>query len=244
MTPNDVIINEAAVRAFGLQDPANAIGKRLAADYGGVDTITVSAVVKDFHWSSLKDSYTPYIFVHNQFYNSYYSLKIDILDIQGSMDYIQAAYSSVFPEDPFNYYFLDEDFNRQYQADMQFANLFSVFSILAIIIACLGLFALVSVSAILRSKEISIRKVLGASIGKLMLLLVSEYICLLGVSAVLAIPAVIWGGKAWLKNYAYRVDIGVDLLLVPVIILFALVFLTVSYRAYSTAKKNPVKSLE
>ncbi|WP_086540132.1 ABC transporter permease, partial [Algoriphagus antarcticus] len=204
--PNDVIINEAAVRAFGLQDPANAIGKRLAADYGSVDTITVSAVVKDFHWSSLKDSYTPYVFVHNQFYNSYYSLKIDISDIQGSMDHIQAAYNSAFPEDPFNYYFLDEDFNRQYQADIQFANLFSAFSILAIIIACLGLFALVSVTAILRAKEVSIRKVLGASVGKLMLLLVREYIFLLGVSAVLAVPAVIWGGKAWLENYAYRVE--------------------------------------
>jgi putative ABC transport system permease protein len=242
--PNDVIINEAAVRAFGLQDPENAIGKRLAADYGGVDTITISAVVRDFHWSSLKDSYSPYVFVHNQSYNSYYSLKIDVSNIQSTIDHIQAAYKSAFPEDPFNYYFLDEDFNRQYQADIQFANLFSVFSVLAIFIACLGLFALVSVSAFLRAKEISIRKVLGASVGKLMFLLVREYIFLLGVSAFLAVPAVIWGGKAWLENYPYQVAIGLGVLLVPGIILFAIAFFTVSYQTYRRANTNPVKSLE
>lgn len=169
---------------------------------------------------------------------------MNVSDIQESIAHIQAVFTTAFPEDPFNYYFLDEDYNRQYQADLQFANLFSAFSILAIIIACLGLFALVSVSAILRSKEISIRKVHGASVGKLMHLLVKEYILLLSVSIVLAFPAIIWVGKAWLGNYPYRVNTGIDILIVPCVILFAIAFLTVSYQTFSTARKNPVKSLE
>lgn len=241
--PNDVIINEAAVKTFGLVNAENAIGKKLVADYGGVDTLTVSGVIKDFHWNSIKEAYSPHVFVHNQYYNSYYSLKLNVSDIQESIAHIQAAFSTAFPEDPFNYYFLDEDYNRQYQADLQFANLFSAFSILAIIIACLGLFSLVSVSAILRSKEISIRKVHGASVGRLMHLLVKEYILLLSVSTVLAFPAILWGGKLWLENYPYRVSTGIDVFLVPSLILFTIAFMTVGWQTFDTARKNPVKSL-
>lgn len=242
--PNDVIINSEAVKIFGLGDSESAIGQKLIADFGGVDTVTVSGVVKDFYWSSVKDIQTPHVFVHNLYYNSYYSLKINVNDIQSSIAHIQNSYNTAFPNDPFNYYFLDEDFNRQYQADLQFANLFSAFSLLAIFIACLGLFALVSVSAILRAKEMSIRKVLGASISKLILLLVQEYLLLMGVATFLAIPTIIWGGKAWLKNYPNKVTISIDLFILPSLILLLIALLTVGYQIYTTAKMNPAKALE
>ncbi|MEO0334537.1 MAG: FtsX-like permease family protein, partial [Bacteroidota bacterium] len=157
--------------------------------------------------------------------------------------HIKSTYQSIYNDDPFHYFFLDDNFNQQYQADLQFGNLFSAFSGLAIFIACLGLFALVSYSATLRIKEIGIRKVLGASISNLMLLLSREYLVLLLIAIVLAVPATILGGRAWLENYAYKTEIGLDLLLIPGVILLLISVLTVSYRTYTTAKTNPAESL-
>ena len=176
-------------------------------------------------------------------YGGYYSIKMTMTNIQESIAHIRSAYHSVYPDDPFHYSFLDDDFNRQYQADVQFGNLFSAFSGLAIFIACLGLFALVSYSATLRMKEIGIRKVLGAGVGHLMLLLSREYMLLLLAAIVLAIPAVIVGGRAWLDNYAYKTDLGAGLFLVPALALLLISLLTVSYRTYATARANPVESL-
>lgn len=165
-------------------------------------------------------------------------------DIQESIAHIEAAYQKVYPDDPFHYFFLDDDFNRQYLADLQFGNLFSAFSALAIFIACIGLFALVSYSATLRIKEIGIRKVLGAGVGHLMMLLSREYLMLLLIAVGLAVPAIFMGGKAWLENYAYQVEISIDLFLVPGLMLLLISFLTVSYRTYATARANPVEALK
>ena len=126
---------------------------------------------------------------------------------------------------------------------MQFGNLFFTFSVLAIFIACIGLFALVSYSATLRIKEIGIRKVLGASISNLMLLLSREYLVFLTTAITLAIPAIFIVGKAWLNNYAFKTDIGLDLLVIPASMLVLISVLTVSYRTYAAANKNPVDSL-
>ncbi len=241
---NDVIINAVAARSFGLGSPENAIGKKMVTDFGGVDTVTITGVVKDFHWRSLKDFHSPYMFVHNQHHNSYYSIKINIVDLQASIAHIQTAYSAVFPDDPFHYYFLDDDFNKQYQADHQFANLFSAFSLLAIFIACLGLFALVSVSALMRAKEMSIRKVLGAGLLKLMVLLVWEYVMLLGIATMIAVPVIFWGRVFLLEKYPYKVETGVDLFILPGVVLFIIAICAVSYQAYMAAKVNPVKSLQ
>lgn len=242
--PNDVIINEDAVKAFGFGDSESAIGKRIAADFGGVDTITVTGVLKDFHWNSLKNSFTPFVLVHNQSYNSYYSLKIDMREVQSILADVEENFMAAFPDDPFNYYFLDEDYNRQYKAEVQFANLFSSFSVLALMIACLGLFALVSVSSILRAKEISIRKVLGANVGKLMVLLIGQYILFLVLSTALAIPVIFWGGRAWMQNFPNRTNIGIDVFVIPCFILFFIAFITVSYQTFMTANKNPIDSIK
>lgn len=114
--------------------------------------------------------------------------------------HIEGAYHTVFPNDPFHYFFLEEDFNRQYQAELRFGKLFSAFSLLAVFIACLGLFALVSFSATLRVREIGIRKVFGASTHNLMVLLSGEYLVLLLVAVILAIPVIILWGRDWLNN--------------------------------------------
>ena len=235
-----LIINEATVKMLKLGSPEEAVGEQLLI-FG--DTLEVLGVVPNIHWSSLKETPRPLLLSLDNHYGAYFSIKINLSNIPETIDYIKSTYQSIYPNDPFHYFFLDESFNQQYQADLQFGNLFSAFSGLAIFIACLGLFALVSYSATLRIKEIGIRKVLGASVSNLMLLLSREYLVLLLIAIVLAVPATILGGRAWLENYAYKTEIGFDLLLIPGLILLLISVLTVSYRTYATAKTNPAESL-
>ena len=239
-----VIINEEAVKVFDLGSPEDALQEKLIIQTNQNDTLQVIGVLKNFHWNSLKEANSPYLFAFKgERCPPYFSLKMNLSNIQETIAHIESTYESVFPGNPFNYFFLDDHFNQQYQSDLQFGNLFSAFSILAIFIACLGLFALVSFSAILRVKEIGIRKVFGASVGNLMILLSREYMILLCIAITLAVPAIIIGGKSWLNNYAYKVGMGVDLFLIPGLILVVISFLTVSYRTYAAASTNPAESL-
>ncbi|MEM8968128.1 MAG: ABC transporter permease, partial [Bacteroidota bacterium] len=237
---NFVVINEEVARTFGLGAPENAVQKRMVI---GSSPRAVVGVVKNFHWQSPKDPHTPYVLRFDGGANNYISFKINLSNIQESLAHIEETYNTIYPGNPFEYFFIEDDFNRQYQADVQFGNLFFTFSVLAIFIACIGLFALVSYSATLRIKEIGIRKVLGASISNLMLLLSREYLVLLTIAITLAIPAIFIVGKAWLNNYAFKTDIGLDLLVIPASMLVLISVLTVSYRTYAAANKNPVDSL-
>lgn len=236
-----VIINEEAVRAYGLGTPENAIKEKLIGEEG---TLAVIGVVKNFHWHSLKDVQMPYMLILEASAHSYLSFSMNLSNIPQSLTHIESVYRSFFPNNPFDYFFLEDDFNRQYQTDVQFGNLFMAFAILAIFIACIGLFALISYSATLRVKEIGIRKVLGASIGNVMVLLSKEYIVLLFAAIVLAVPAIFVAGRAWLDNYAFATSMGVGVFLVPGLIIVLVSLLTVGHRTYSAAKSNPVESLK
>ncbi|MEO9964481.1 MAG: ABC transporter permease [Reichenbachiella sp.] len=238
---NGFIINEKALQVFGLGLPEEAIQQKLIV--GGWDTVRVMGVIKDFHWNSLKDEHSPYIFAH-QGSNSYISFKIDLQDIPGTLAHIEETYDAVFPNNPFNYFFLDDEFNNQYQADLQFGNLFTSFSILAIFISCLGLFGLVAFSTNSRIKEIGIRKALGAEVQSLMLLLSKEYMILLLIANVLAAPIIFVWGQSWLEDYAYKVNLGIGLYLIPGLILVVISLITVSYKTYAAAKSNPVIALK
>jgi putative ABC transport system permease protein len=235
-----VVINEEAVRAFELGSAENAVHEKL---YYKQDTFAIAGVVKNFHWHSLADAHTPYLF---EFYNncrSYFSFKMNLSNIPESLAHIESTYNSFFPGNPFDYFFLKDEFNRQYQSDVQFGNLFLAFTVLAIFIACIGLFALISYSATLKIKEIGIRKVMGASTNNLMIMLSREYFILLLIANVLAIPAILYGGANWLDNYAFRTDLSLELFLIPGLILVIISFLTVSYQTYIAARTNPVESL-
>lgn len=233
-------INEEAVDAYGLGSPKEALGQELVfLSY----QVKVLGVLKNIHWSSLKEAHSPTLFILDNEYGAYFSIKMNLSDIPATLAHIESSYSSVFPEDPFEYFFLDDSFNRQYQSDLQFQNLFTAFSILAVFIACLGLFALVSFSAALKVKEIGIRKVLGANVGNLMLLLSREYMVLLAIAVILAIPIVVFGARSWLDSYAFRIDIGIQLILIPALALFLIALMTVSYRTYVASNANPSASL-
>lgn len=233
-------INEAALEAFDFSSPEEALGAELEfLDY----KVKVLGVVKDVHWSSLKEVSPPTFFILEEEYGAYFSIRMNLDDIPTTIAHIKDSYKTVFPDDPFEYFFLNDSFNRQYQSDLQFQNLFLAFSALAVFIACLGLFALVSFSVNLKVKEIGVRKVLGASIGNLMLLLSKEYLVLLGMAVILAIPVLVFWGNSWLENYAYRIEIDPVVILIPALILFLIALLTVSYRTFVASKANPTDSL-
>ncbi|MDN5213322.1 ABC transporter permease [Fulvivirgaceae bacterium BMA12] len=234
------IINEEAVKVYGFESAEDALYETLT---NGGDSLKVLGVVKNLHWNSLRDAHSPILFALNNEWGAYLSLKINLSDIPETLAHIKSSFQTVFPDDPFHYFFLEDDFNRQYQSDLQFRNLFMVFAILAIFIACLGLFALVSFSATQRVKEIGIRKVFGAGVGKLMILLSKEYAILLLIANVVAVPVIILGGKAWLANYAFKVAMGVELFLIPALASIVVSLLTVSYRTYAAANLNPANSL-
>lgn len=238
-----IIINEEAVSTFNLETPENAIRDKLI-DIDDNDTLTVAGVVKNFHWQSLREPHTPYILMFDKLERSNISFKINVSNLQESLLHIEKTYQLFFPNNPFEYFFMDDSYNQQYQADLQFGRIFFTFTLLAIFIACVGLFALVSYSTTLRIKEIGIRKVLGASTGNLMVLLSKEYLQLIFLAIFLAVPAIIYWGSSWLDNYAFKINLGIDLLFIPAFILFLISLLTVSYRTFSTARSNPVDALK
>ncbi|MEM9325693.1 MAG: FtsX-like permease family protein, partial [Bacteroidota bacterium] len=156
---------------------------------------------------------------------------------------VRSLYDSYFPGNPFDYYFMDDFFDRQYKADEQFGAIFTSFSIIAVAIACLGLFGLASFTLKLRVKEIGVRKVLGATVNSIVLMIFRDYVKLIAIAAVIGIPLVYFGLRRWLDGYATRIDITVDLLLLPVVLLLFITLITISYQSFTAASSNPTKSL-
>jgi putative ABC transport system permease protein len=236
-----VIINESALHAFGFASPENAIQQKLVT---GNKQRTIVGVVENFNWHSLKEPHVPYVIsLTNVRQNPYLSIKMSMSDITESLAQVESTFRSFYADQPFEYFFADDTFNRQYQSEVQFGKIFFSFAALAIFIACAGLFALVSFSATLRVKEIGIRKVLGADVRHLILLLSREYIVLISLAILIAIPMVWYWGSLWLSNYATRIHISIDLFVIPVMILITIAALTVSQKTFTTARANPVDSL-
>jgi putative ABC transport system permease protein len=163
--------------------------------------------------------------------------------IAKSMSYIKGLYDHFFPGNAFESFFMDEYFNRQYQADDRFGNIFALFTILAIVIACLGLIGLSTFTIRLRTKEIGIRKVLGASVQGIVYLFFSDFIKLVIIAAVIAAPIVYLGANKWLANFAFHIHIGWFIFIAAPLLLIALAFITVSVQSLRAALSNPVNAL-
>ena len=236
-----VILNASAIHAFGFNSPENAIQQKLVI---GNEQKTIVGVVENFNWHSLKEPHVPYVIgLTNVRQNPYLSIKVNMSDVTESLAQVESTFRSFYPDQPFEYFFAHDTFNRQYQSEVQFGKIFFYFSVLAIFIACAGLFALVSFSATLKVKEIGIRKVLGADVGHLVLLLSREYIVPISLATLVAIPVIWYWGSSWLSSYATRIQIGVDLFVTPVMILIVIAALTVGQKTFTTARANPVDSL-
>jgi putative ABC transport system permease protein len=237
----NILVNETAAKIFGFDDPSDIVGKEM--DGAGFHC-KVIGVVKDYHQESLQNSFDPIIFYAEQetgFAN--FSLKLNTADLPGLMGFISKQWKAHFPESPLKYFFLDEHFNEQYKNDKLFATVLWLFTVVAIIIACLGLFGLSLYTIAKRSKEISIRKVLGATITQITGMITKDYLKLVLVAGIIALPAGYLLLNNWLKKYAFRISIDPWFFILPVLMIVAIALITVLYQSLRAAIANPVKSL-
>ncbi|RRQ50391.1 ABC transporter permease [Maribacter algicola] len=234
-----MVVNEAAAKSFGYADPQKIVGKRFE-QWGREGTII--GVVKDFNYLSLHQKVAPLTMRYSQ-YGKYLSLKVKSDNIQQAISNIENKWAELAPHRPFLYSFLDQSFNQQYEADFKFKNLFTIFSFLAILIACLGLLGLATYSAVQRTKEIGVRKVLGAEVSSIALLLSKDFLKLVLLAILIATPFSWYAMNKWLNDYAYQIDIQWWVFALSGGIALAIAIATVSFQAIKAARANPVKSL-
>ncbi|MBG6131487.1 putative ABC transport system permease protein [Aquimarina sp. EL_43] len=239
-TVSSMIINEAAAKSFGYADPLEIIGKRFE-QWGKEGTII--GVVKDFNYLSLHQEVAPLALRLEPGSSRYFSLQIKSQNLQATIKDIEDKWSALVPHRPFLYSFLDDSFNAQYEADFKFKKLFTMFSFLAILIACLGLLGLAIYSAMQRTKEIGVRKVLGAEVTSIVTLLSKDFIKLVGIAIVIATPFSWYAMNKWLNVYAYRVEVNWWVFALAGFLALTIALLTVSFHAIKAARTNPIKSL-
>jgi putative ABC transport system permease protein len=239
-----IVLNEQAVKEFGLGSPA--VGKRLewATDADTIYYVEVIGIAKDFHFTSLRNEIKPYGFVMFTRGQSNFTIKLSGTDIAGTLTQIETLWKKSFPEKTFDYSFLNDAFSKMYLAEARFQKVFISLVVLGIIIACLGLFALASFSAEQRIKEIGIRKVLGASVLHVVTLLSKDFLRLVIISIALAIPLAAYAMKGWLQGFAYHISLQWWIFLLAAVIALAIALLTISSQAFKAAVINPAKSLK
>jgi len=230
------ILNETAIRQAGIKDP---IGKSFSL---WQNKGTIIGVVKDFNYSSLKTIIEPAIFYYDPAGWAMY-VKTTGKDAPKALAAAQKVWKAYASEFPFEYSFLDDDFNRMYKDDQRTGTLFNVFAIAAILISCLGLFGLATYTAQVKTKEIGIRKVLGASVPSLIRLLSKEFVVLVSTSFVIAAPLAWYFMSKWLRDFAYRININWWIFLVTGVLAIMIALVTVGFQAIKAAVANPVKSL-
>ncbi|MCZ6820401.1 MAG: hypothetical protein O7G31_13060, partial [Calditrichaeota bacterium] len=236
-----VLLNEEAVRSIGWDNP---IGKKVVQMFGDERYyFNVIGVIKDFHFRSLHEKIKPLSLFLKPNYPRYISIKIEPTDIQSTIAHIQATWRQFNPEFPFEYYFLDESFDRTYQSEEKLQTLFSSFSLLSLFISCLGLFGLAAFAAEQRTQEIGVRKVLGASVSELVLLLSKEFTKWVILANVIAWPIAYFAMNQWLQDFAYRINTTWSVFVLSGVAALAIALITVSVHAIRAAMANPVQSL-
>jgi putative ABC transport system permease protein len=235
-----VLLNEAAVRLLGFDDIEKAVNKEF---YSAGDTVKLLGVVSNYHHQGLQKVIDPMIFRLQPNTRSAYSIKLQSKDMKSSIAPIQKIWSKHFPADPFNYYFLDDLFNQQYKSDQTFGKVFGLFAFLAIMIACFGLLGLSAYNLLQRTKEIGIRKILGASVKNVLFILSKDFIVLIIFAFVLAVPVTWWIMHNWLEDFAYRISIEPWVFALAGVITVFIALLTICLQALKAVTSNPVKSL-
>lgn len=235
------VLNESGVQRLGFASNEEAIGAQLAWQNRQGKVI---GVVKDFYFMSVQNQVEPFIMVMLSTRTpGYLSVNVETANFNSVIDRIKSSYAEVMPNRIFEYYFLDQDFDKQYRAEAKFSQTFSTFSVIAILVACLGLYGLAAYTAEQKVKEIGVRKVLGASVGGIVVLLSNDFLKLIAISFVLAAPAAYFAMDIWLKGFAERIGIGADVFILGIGLAIAITMLTVSYQSIKAARANPIKSL-
>ncbi len=233
------IINEAAVATFGWSSPQEALTKKL-----WLEDRPIVGIAKNFHIRGLQTPVEPMgMFIMGDDFR-YLTLRVDASDISAAVNVVRQKYAALFPDKPFSWFFLNQDFDKQYRAETRLGTIFGIFTALGIFVAALGLFGLASYSAQQRTKEIGIRKVLGATEGSLIGLLTQEIFIIVAVAALVACPVAYVAGSTWLEQFAFRTSVGWPTLLLAGVAAFIVAIVSVGYQALRAARANPVESLK
>lgn len=232
------VINESLAKKIGWT-PQESIGKTIEKGSTG----PVVGVVKDFNFSSLHDPIGPLVMFLGRDFSRTFMVRINGSDIQSTLGRLEMVWKQRIADRPFTYHFLDEDYNKLYQAEQRTSTLFSVAAGLAIILACLGLFGLAAFTTMQRTKEIGIRRVLGANLSDITLLIAKNFLQLVSIAIVAAIPLAWWAGDKWLQDFAFRTPIHMPVFIFTAIITVLIALFTVGFHAVKAALSNPVKSL-
>ena len=238
-----VILNEKAVKDLGVPSPV--IGQRILWSTDG-DTsyyLKLIGVAKDFHFASFKSEIKPFAFIMNPYRRDYLNIKLSTQNLSATIRQIEDKWKTFAPDRPIQYSFLDETFARLFKAEANFQKVFVVLVVLSIVISCLGLFALAAYTAEQRTKEIGIRKVLGASVAGIIAMLTKDFLKLVIISILIASPLAYLAMNKWLQDYAYRIQIEWWVFLIAGLVAVLIAIITISFQAIKAALANPVKSL-
>lgn len=240
------LVNEAFAETMGWNNP---IGERLRLDFhlrgSMIKNGAIIGVVKDFHFRSLHNAVDPLIIhlVPPSYYTDFISARIASTDVTGTLAFLEQKWQAFNPNRPFEFTFLDTEFEALYRAEERLSQLFGYFAVLAVLIACLGLFGLASYTAEQRTKEIGVRKVMGASVGGIIVLLSKDFLRLVAIAFVAAVPITYIIMNNWLDTFAYHIDIGVGTFVLAGVLAILIALVTVSYQAIRAALINPVRAL-
>jgi putative ABC transport system permease protein len=239
-----MVINETAARMLGFAtDPLN---RKLYKDEPGEGVppkeFHVIGVLKDFNFTSLRDNITPVVLMLAE-NNGALSIRTDVKDVKSFIAKVESKWNAMAPNEHFEYSFMEEDFNTAYRTEQRTGNLFLSFTILACLIACLGLFSLAAYAAEQRQKEIGVRKVLGASVTNITAMLSKDFVRLVIIAIVIAIPLAWWAGQKWLQGFAYRDRFHWWIYALGAFAAILIALITVSFQSIKAALANPVNSL-
>ncbi|MBB6131181.1 ABC transporter permease [Mucilaginibacter lappiensis] len=242
-----VVLNESAVKQFGFSSPEDAVGKKVWLETVDKHPNEVIGVIKDYHQQSLQQKYTPVILFMDPALSwipaDYFSVKVSQNNMPQMVNNIRSTWNDNFPESSFDFFFLDDFYNRQYNQETQFGHVFTLFSSLAIFIACIGLFGLTAYSAARRTKEIGVRKVLGASVQSIISLLTWDVVKLILISSLFALPVAYIFINQWLNHYAFKVALTWWQFALPILALVVIAIGTTFYLTFRAALTNPTSSL-
>lgn len=238
-----IIINESAVANLGVQ-PNEALGMRLTPDLGleNVEYFTIIGVVKDFHFAPFREGIEA-LSLHLGNRANAMAVKLEAGDFSNAITSIESLWNTVAPGQPFNYYFMDESFNNTYESEQRLGRIFIIFTILSILIACLGLFGLAAFNAEKRTKEIGIRKIMGASVSQISYKLSIDFLKLVGISILISLPLGWYAMNKWLEDFSYKIEISLWVFILAAFLAVTISIVTVSFQAIKAARANPVKSL-
>jgi putative ABC transport system permease protein len=235
----EFIINQTAVSIFGW-DENDCIGKSITMGAGSGKCI---GVIKDFHFSSMKQEVEPMALCMRKGFHKYFVIRMGNGDIKNTVDFVGSKWKVAAPNEPFNYYFLDRDFERLFKNEKKVSQVFLIFAVLTITIACLGLFGLSSYSAVQRTKEIGIRKAMGSTISEILYLFIKDNMKFILISLLFALPFGLVMMNKWLEGFAYRISIGWEVILLVILVVILVAVSTVIFHALKAANTNPVESL-